>query len=676
VTAKQGLATGAVATDRPGRLAQRRYSVATAVFWLLGSMVVVLAQPGSDRSIAAAGAAVAGIVAILAVNRLTQDRERRYVRSIVAAMVAVSVVGDVIVQHLITGANGFVAYGIETRIALPLIFVLLVPLVLHSLPPRVRPHALWRDRAHIMRQARPLDWLALAYALLIVPDLLLGLAHHAPKSFIGQDLGLIVFFVFAYLAGRTVSASAGRASAGEIVALLVLLGAAQAILGFDTTPIFTYAEAACAAAVGFALFRPNRAGLLLLCVALGVLANEAIAIKNGTGSTTAVELAAALGVVAYLVVRARHLLPQWAIVGVAVAALAVFLAFTADGVTVRGQYHGLDQSQLGRAYEAHQVRAEIHRSPVSFVFGRGLGGSINETKAPSLFADSLVYGGRDLAHVQEVHLLPYEFLLKNGVLGFAWLVALVVGVAILGIRALEKASRERDPSPVLYAALPLLGIAAALAAATHLQDNPLNAFAVGVLVTRFPDRPSSRLHLGRTVAAAAVVGLAVGVIAFAGHVPRFVFSEFAGEPGGANAALVGGLRFNYPLSFKGRYFSTTNHAITATHHVRVHGVVVANYRLKRNPELHGSGVRFPADGVFFELYEAPRRKDHVAPVRGFPLTIFDLPDIPGLPAAREQGATSFSANGRSYRVILWVGPQAPKAAQLAAEQIVTTIHIR
>jgi hypothetical protein len=87
-------------------------------------------------------------------------------------------------------------------------------------------------------------------------------------------------------------------------------------------------------------------------------------------------------------------------------------------------------------------------------------------------------------------------------------------------------------------------------------------------------------------------------------------------------------------------------------------------------------VRFPADGVFFELYEAPRRKDHVAPVRGFPLTIFDLPDIPGLPAAREQGATSFSANGRSYRVILWVGPQAPKAAQLAAEQIVTTIHIR
>jgi hypothetical protein len=673
VSAKQGLATGAVATDRPGRRAQLRNTAATAAFWLLGSVIVVLAQPGSDRSIAAAGAAVAGIAAILVVGRLTQDRDRRYFRSTIAAMVAVSVVGDFIVSRLISGANGFVAYGMDTRIALPLIFVLLAPLVLQALPMQLRSRVLWRDRAHIVRAARPLDWLALAYGLLIVPDLLLGLAHHAPKSFVAQDLGLIVFFVFAYVVGRTVSGAAGRSSANELVAVLVLLAAAQAILGFDSTPIFTYAEAACAAAIGFALLRPNRARLLLLCVALGVLANEAVAIKNGTGSTTAVELAAALGVVLYLVIRVRHLLPQWAIVGIAVGALAVFLAFTADGVTVRGQYQGLDESQLGRAYEAHQVREAIHVSPVSFVFGRGLGGSIDETKAPAVFAESLVYGGRDLAHVQEVHLLPYEFLLKNGLLGFAWLIALVVGIAILGIRALETAARERDPTPVVYAALPLLGIAAALAAATHLQDNPLNAFAVGVLVTRLRDRPSFRLQPDRAVPVAAVVGLAVGVVAFAGHVPRFVFPGFAG--GGANAAVVGGLRLNYPLDFQARYFSTTNHAVTATHHVRVHGIAIANYRLRRNPELHGSGLRFPASGVFFELYEAPRQRHHAAPVRGFPLTIFDLPDIVGLPPAREQGATSFSVNGRSYRVILWVGPQASKTAQVAAEQIVTTIRV-
>lgn len=674
--ADESFASAAVAADRPTRGVRLRGHVGTGAFWLLGSVVVALAQPGSDRKLAAAAAAVAGITTIVVVSRVSPDPGRRYFRSLIGAMVAVSLVGDWLLQRLNGTTNGFVQYGLDTRIALPLLFVLLAPLVVRALPVRYRSRALWRDRALIVREAQPLDWLAAGYTLLVVPDLLLGLHHHAPKTYIAQDLGLVVFFVFAYLLGRTVSTDTGRASAVELVVVLLLLAAGQAFLGWDTTPIFTFGEAACAAAVGFALLRPNRTGLLLLAVAVTLLAHDAVAIKDGTGSTTAVELAAALGVVVYLVVRVRNLLPQWAVVGIAVAALVGFLAFASDGVTVRGQYHGTDQSQLGRTYEAHQVREGLHRSPVSLVFGRGLGGSIDETKAPRLFAESLVYGGRDLAHVQEVHLLPYEFLLKYGVLGFAWLAAFIVGVAILGIRALETAARHRDPTPVVYAALPLLGIAAALAAATHLQDNPLNAFAVGVLVTRLdgsaPPRPRQRL----AVAAAAAIFAVIGGVAFSGHVPRFVFPEFAGGKGGANAAVVGGLRFDYPLNFHQRYFSTTNHAVTAARHVRVHGVVVASYRLKRSPELHGSGVRLRPSGVFFELYEAPRRTNHPAPVRSFPLTIFDLPDIPGLPSSREQGGTSFNVNGRNYRVILWVGQRAPKAAQLAAEQIVSTIHVR
>jgi hypothetical protein len=99
--------------------------VATAAFWLLGSAVVVLAQPGSDRKLAAAGAAIAGIATIVVVSRLTHDPDRRYFRSILGAMVAVSLVGDWLVQHLTGNGNGFVVYGLDTRIALPLIFVLL-----------------------------------------------------------------------------------------------------------------------------------------------------------------------------------------------------------------------------------------------------------------------------------------------------------------------------------------------------------------------------------------------------------------------------------------------------------------------------------------------------------------------------------------------------------------------
>jgi hypothetical protein len=667
-----------------GQVARRGLlqNVFTAGIWLAGSAVAVAAQPGTDRKLAALGAAVAGIATLLAVARLTPDRERRYVRSLVGAMVAVSVVGDLIIQQLVGGTNGFQLYGQDTRIALPLIFVLLAPLVLQALPVRLRSPALWRDG--VWREARALDWLVASYALLILPDLALGIVHHAPKTYIAQDLGLIVFFVFAYVAGRAVSAAAGRASAIEVVVVLVALGAAQAIFGWATTPIFTYVEATCAAAVGFAVLQPSKLRLLLLVAAVALLANDAVAIKNGTGSTTAIELAAALGIVAYLLVRMRHLLPQWLVVGIAAAALVGFLAFTADGATVRGQYRGMDQSNLGRAYEAHQVRAATH-SPVSFVFGRGLGASIDETQAPKLFAESLTYGGRDLAHVQEVHLLPYEFLLKYGLLGFAWLAAFVAGVAILAIRAFEAATRNHDPTPVLYAALPLLGVVAALGAATHLQDNPLNALGVGVLVTRFDAgalrwKAPAWLRLGVAVPATAVICAVLGAVAFAESPGRFVFSSYGagGQVVPNAAAFVGDVRFLYPRNYHLRSFSSSSYAVTRVHGpARVHGVVVASYPLKRSPEVGGSGEVLRPDGVFFELYQAPRHAPALGLKKNLPLILYDFPGIPPFrnTPAIEQGGAFFRAHGHNYQAILWVGKNVPKPALLTVDNIIVSIGL-
>ena len=674
--ADEGFASAAGVAGSPTRGVRLRTSLGTGAFWLLGSVVVAVAQPDSDRRLAAACAAVAGIATILVISRLTGDPGRRYFRSLIGAMVAVSVVGDLLVKRLTGSTNGFQVYGLDTRIALPLIFVLLAPLVVQTLPLQLRSRALWRERALVVREARPMDWLAAAYALFILPGLALGLHHHAPKSYIAQDLGLIVFFVFAYIAGRAVSSDAARACAAELVLVLLVLAGAQQLLGFDTTPIFTYFEAACAGAVAFALLRPRKAWLLPLVLAIVLLAVDAVDVKRGTGSTTTVELAAALGVIAYVFLRAWRVLPQWLIVAFGVAALVGFLAFAADGRTVRGQYHGLDESNLGRTYEAHQVREAVHSSPVSLVFGRGLGGSVDETQAPTLFAQSLVYGGRDLAHVQEVHLLPYEFLLKYGLLGFAWLAAFVVGVAILGVRALETASRERDPTHVIYAALPLLGIAAALAAATHLQDNPLNAFAVGVLATRLDRKPVPVPGVRFALPAVAVVFAAIGAVAFSGSVGKFVFPDFGGGgPGGMNAAVVGDVRFNYPLGYHARYFSTSKHAVTGVHGVRVHGVVVASYRLKRNPELGGPGEVLRPNGLFFELRQMPRRRHRLAPARTFPLTIFDLSTVRSLTttATTEQGGVLFSVKGRDYRAILWVGAHAPKSALLAADGLVSSI---
>jgi 4-hydroxybenzoate polyprenyltransferase len=55
-------------------------------------------------------------------------------------------------------------------------------------------------------------------------------------------------------------------------------------------------------------------------------------------------------------------------------------------------------------------------------------------------------------------------------------------VAALAVRGFERAARLRNPAFVLYAALPLLGIAAASGGASNLQADPLNALTLGILV--------------------------------------------------------------------------------------------------------------------------------------------------------------------------------------------------
>ncbi|MFL5915697.1 MAG: hypothetical protein ACJ752_08685 [Gaiellaceae bacterium] len=667
--ADEGLASAAVATGRPTRGVRLRSDLATGAFWLLGSVAVALAQPNSDRRLAAAGAAIAGIATILVISRLTHDPDRRYFRSIVGAMVAVSVSGDWLVQHLSGGKNSFRTYGLDTRIALPLMFVLLTPLVVRALPVRLRSRALWRNRAVVWREVSPFDWLAVAYVALILPDLVLGIAHHAPKTYIAQDLGVIVFFVLAYVVGRTVSAEAGRAGSIELVDVLLLMAAAQAVLGWGTTPIFTYVEAACAGALGYALLRPRRAQLLPLGLALVLLGADAVAVKNGTtGSTTAIELAAALGLIAYLAVRAWHLLPQWLVVGIAVVGLAGFLAVTSDGASVLGRYYGTDPSKAGRTYEAHQVRATVKSSPESFVFGRGLGGSIDETRAPRLFAESLAYGGRDLSRVQAVHLLPFQFLLKYGLLGLGWLVALVVGVAILGVHALERAGNERDPTFVVYAALPLLGIAAALAAASHLQDNPLNAFALGVLVTRLGGGPSSRFRLRIALPVAALIGLVVGAIfvtrpsVIPSGTGQFTYIRLP------KSMSFGEVRFNYPLhNYHRRSFTSSSPAVTGGHGLTVHGVVVASYPLKPDPEVGGQGETFTPNDVLFELYRVPPdATGQAAQTATFPLSYLDFP----------QGSLRFEVNGHTYQAYALVGKDATGSERAVIASLIGSIRPR
>lgn len=643
-----------------------------AAFWLLGSAVIALAQPGTDRKLAAAGTAVVAVGAILLVCVLTRDAQRRYFRALVAGMFAVPVASTWLLEHIMGSLGSFAIDGLETRIGLPLMVVLFAPLVILALPAELRsPQALWPNRSLFLPQTRPMDWMVVAYAALIVPGLALGAAHGASKTYIAQDLGYVVFFVFMYLAGRLVDADAARASAGELVGLLLLLAVANIeLLGGVTPPLYTFLGAACAAAVGFLVLQPRRASLLMVGLAVVLLATQAQAVRNGSGSTTAIELAGALAIVGYLVVRVWRIVPQWLIVALAVVALIVFVGFTTDGRTLQGRYQGPDPSATGRTFEAQQVQTEAKRSTPSLVLGRGFGATIDETGASPVFQQSLLSGGRDVAHVQEVHLLPFEFLLKNGLLGFAWLGAFFLGLCVLAIGALEAASRQRDPSLVIYAGLPLLGLFTALAAATHLQVNPLNAFAVGILSTRVAREPSV-LRLRYAIPAIAVICLGVGAFGFTR--PLNLPTAIPTLPG-----VVGDLKFNYPLSYYRRNFETSDPAITGVHGTRVHGIVVASYPLKPNPEVSGLNARVGASGaslrprgVLFELYKAPHHQPGPPPrTLNFPV---DLPlDVSDL----NRGLLFFKVKGQNYWAILWVGNHATAADRSAMITLISSIGLK
>lgn len=500
VRAEGGVAGVPAAPGQTSRRASILGALATYVVWLAGSGIVTLAQHGSDRKVAALAGAGAGIVTILVLSRLTADRGRAYLRSVVGAIIAVSVVSEWVLWHLgtVSTSSGFVVDGLVKRITLPELIVLLLPLVAREL---------WLERATLLRSRSGMDWIVAAYGtVVLLPALAVGVAHHNRLLYVAQDLGLIVFFVFMYLVGRAVTAEAAEGSAWEVVDVLLLLAAARWMLvDWDIFPIYEYFEAAAAAALAVVVLRPRATRLLPAGLGVALLALDAEQIRAGTNASTAVELAGALGILAYLALRVRRVVPQWLIVALALVAITGFVGATSDGRTLRGQYYGPDPSNAGRTYEAHQVRAAVGSTAL---LGRGLGGTIDETSAPPLFRRTLVYGGRDLAHVQEIHLLLYAFLLKTGYLGLAWLATFLAGLAILLVRTLERAARERDPRLVVYAALPLLAVAQAFAASSRLQSNPLTALGIGICVTCLGARQAAsvpiRARRKELLAAAAV----------------------------------------------------------------------------------------------------------------------------------------------------------------------------
>lgn len=147
------------------------------------------------------------------------------------------------------------------------------------------------------------------------------------------------------------------------------------------------------------------------------------------------------------------------------------------------------------------------------------------------------------------------------------------------------------------------------------------------------------------------------------------------------SASVDSLTFTYPAHFDRRYFASCEYEVTGDRAACVHGVVVANMRLGRNPELGGSNVRLPLTVAKFELVSAAPQTGVVAAVPAYPLSLGNFreacrgcgPLLRGRPF--RQVELFFRANDANYWAIAWVGKRVNRRDYQALKSIVASIHL-
>lgn len=161
----------------------------------------------------------------------------------------------------------------------------------------------------------------------------------------------------------------------------------------------------------------------------------------------------------------------------------------------------------------------------------------------------------------------------------------------------------------------------------------------------------------------------------------------AGSCGGAThvtaplqvaTARVSGLELAYPTAFHIRPFSSCNRDVTGdTHGACIHGVVVASYALKSQPERRG----FRKKGVAFELYRSPSDQGRANIALGdrslalWPFSPNMRTQLIGATASPpEQYSAWVRVHGASYWAIAWVSTHATTGERHALARLIKSVH--
>lgn len=167
--------------------------------------------------------------------------------------------------------------------------------------------------------------------------------------------------------------------------------------------------------------------------------------------------------------------------------------------------------------------------------------------------------------------------------------------------------------------------------------------------------------------------------------PAVVALAASGSAGIDPSGHMSGLQFTYPRRYHLGAFTNCSFAVTGDRNGGCdHGVVIASYPLKAQPEIGGSGARFSAKGVALELYRPPA-DNGVANVRlgkrRLSLWQFNAADeglnLPGRKSPPpEQWGAWFRVNGASYWAIAWVGTNSKTADRATLAALINSVHAR
>jgi hypothetical protein len=298
-----------------------------------------------------------------------------------------------------------------------------------------------------------------------------------------QGIGLIFGFLIFTLAGATPHKWA-KSEQVAFLALFISIGTFAFVAQLNLGP-FSPLVIPSSIVLLWLGFRIHKYRLFLLTLGLLVLVPTLL---NENTLANFIQIVVGLGVLVVFVSPRRF---RRIILTLGVLLALVGAIFSGLGKLLIGQGSELKDITLShRAYETFAVLQQNASDPVSFLFGFGPSATVDLSRSPDV--PTLLWSGRDVFRVDDVHFISSWFILKFGVIGLFLLIALFVWLLreLFGIVGRDE---KIDSFVGSIWILALSGIAFGSPAATYIFTYPLVAISIGVLI-RFGKKGLKQKH--------------------------------------------------------------------------------------------------------------------------------------------------------------------------------------